>query len=72
MKTKFSISPFLILLLTALIVAAIFLLNDTLSLVMVYLIGVIGSLGIIAFFTFHRWTNKKNQHYKTDIDSHNE
>jgi hypothetical protein len=73
MKTKFTTSPFLILISTVIIVAAIFLLNDTLSLVMVYVIGIIGSLGLVAFFTFHRWNKKKGHYkYKTDVNSHNE
>ena len=66
-------SPILMLITTILIVAAIFLLDDNVSLIMTYVIGAAGSFGIIGYFIFHKWNKRKKAGYKTDnINGHNE
>lgn len=49
----------MILLGTITIIALIFTLNKTISLFLIYVMGMAGSLGLVIYFTAHRWNKKK-------------
>jgi hypothetical protein len=54
---------------TVVTVALIFFINEKISLFMIYVMGMTGSLGMIVFFTAHRWNKKKKYDYKTNTES---
>lgn len=70
---KLLTNPFFFLIISIIVIAGTFLYTGTVSIIITYIVAIMGSVGLILVVMYHRWTkNKKNEKHISNIELHNE